>query len=334
MSKQLMEQTLQTAVRVVRESPMMLSRRGINAEAFAQIVQEAVLQKPEIILCTPSSLGKAFRSCANYAIVPDGDQGAIVPFGKEAVFMPMVNGLKHIAYDELGIEIRSGAIYDGENIVRLVQGVGVEPLIEIEPSDPVAFFKQTEFQPIGAWCWLKVPDERFARLTLYRKHEIDRARSASRAKGGPWKTWPDRMAEKACVKSALNRLRYMRTDQNKRLFDAMDEDTRSEYGTQRVDLEGVAIDVTPDEPEKTAPAPDDPKPAKAKTASKAKPKTQDTKPAEKAKPKPAETGKKAQKPAEPQQAELATEEPPPPDEVPPGFGDGDPFLPNESMTTL
>ena len=112
--KQLMANVTNMATKVITDNPMMLARHGIRAEHFAATVREAILANPDIINCTEQSLAKAIRICCRDGIVPDGKFGAIVPMGAEAVAMPMVDGLKQMAYRYLKAEIRSGAIYDGD----------------------------------------------------------------------------------------------------------------------------------------------------------------------------------------------------------------------------
>lgn len=223
---------LDIAEKVILDSPMTLARHGVDPKMFAAVVQEAVLNNPDILKASESSLAKAFRKCARDGYIPDGDSGAIVVFGEEAQAMPMVTGIKRLAYEKLGAEIRSGVVHEGD-VIEIVDGVGVEPKVIIR-SEGIEIFKSRKADNVvGAWCWLKLPHEDLPRIVLYSYDEIMRAKKASRAQNGPWKTWPDRMAEKACVKSAIWRLRYMSGLNSKaaEMFQTLAEDNEAEYGT-------------------------------------------------------------------------------------------------------
>ena len=248
--KELMALRLHQAQKVVQTSPMMLARQGYPAKVFADTVKEAILANPEILNCTEGSFAQAIRKCCRDGIVPDGDSGALVGMKRkqadgnyllEAVAMPMVQGLKRMAFESLKAEIRSGAIYSTDE-VRIVQGAGLAPSIEIIAKDVGFFTANQKAEVVGAYCLLKLPHEEHARLTLFRKVDIDRARAASRAKKGPWVVWPDRMAEKSAVKSAINALRYMKNENNEDLFATIAEDNEVEYGKDVI--EGTATDVT------------------------------------------------------------------------------------------
>ena len=293
--KELMKHTLALAGRVILEAPMMLARHGLDPKHFAAVVKEAVLSNPDIISCTQESLARALRKCCRDGIIPDGDSGAIVPFGNEAVAMPMVTGLKHMAYQALGAEIRAGAIYEGD-AVEVIQGVGVEPMIKVTATGTEFFTDNKDAPVVGAYCWLKLPHEDMPRLTIFKPRDIDRVRASSRAKGGPWKTWPDRMAVKSCVKSAINDIRYMRDDKSETLFRVVEDDNEAEHGRRVIDGTAELVGVGDDEPEQTQ-APDVQKPKITRRSPKAAAKpTKDQQAAEAAKV--AEVQKVAQEKAE------------------------------------
>ena len=201
---------LDVASSAVRHSAMTLAQHGLDPEKFGLIIREAVLANPDVLKSDEQSFARAIRKCCINNIIPDGDQGAIVVFGGEAVAMPMVMGIKRMAYEALGADIRSGVVYDGDEmeISETIGPEGVETTINLKTTTD-SLKNRKGSQVIGAWCWLKLPDEKHARVTTYSQDDIDRTRKVSRAKSGPWQTWPDRMADKSCVKSAIWRLRYM-----------------------------------------------------------------------------------------------------------------------------
>ena len=233
----------------VTNSAMTLATQGIDAEKFGAILQEAILANPDIVGADERSLARAVRKCCRDGIIPDGDQGALVIFKGEAVALPMVSGLMRMAVTDLGAEIRSGVVHDGDE-VRIVEGVGVDPIIEITSGADV-FKSRTSKNLIGAWCWIKLPFEATPRIVLFSQDQINRARAASRAKNGPWQTWPERMAEKSCIKSAIWRLRHLAHVQRDggRVLRVIEDDNNAEYGDKVVDIDYHDVETAPVEVE-------------------------------------------------------------------------------------
>ena len=194
---------LQRAAVAVKANAMTLAMHGQDPDQFGKIIREALLNNPDIVSASEQSLAQAVAKCCRDNIIPDGDQGALVIFGGQAVAMPMVSGILQMAVEDLEAEIRSGVVYQGDN-VEVIEGVGpnVDPQIRVT-SDASIFTSRKGEGVIGAYLWVKLPEEKTARLILFSSDDIRRARAASRAQNGPWKTWPDRMAEKACIKSGI-----------------------------------------------------------------------------------------------------------------------------------
>ena len=245
---------LATAEAAIKNSAMTLAAHNVDPDKFGMVIREALLANPEIVKAEERSFARAIRKCCRDGIIPDGDRGALVIFAGEAVAMPMVQGILQMASEDLKAEIRSGVVHEGD-MIRVIEGVGVDPQIRIESEGTEIFLSRKGENVIGAWCWIKLPFEKTARLVLFSQDEIRRARAASRAQNGPWKTWPERMAEKACVKSAIWRLRYLAHVQNQgsRLLRVVEDDNRAEYGTAHVDdvlygdgatvIEGEVVEV-------------------------------------------------------------------------------------------
>ena len=245
---------LATAEAAIKNSAMTLAAHNVDPDKFGMVIREALLANPDIVKAEERSFARAIRKCCRDGIIPDGDRGALVIFAGEAVAMPMVQGILQMASEDLNAEIRSGVVHEGD-MIRVIEGVGVDPQIRIESEGTEIFLSRKGENVIGAWCWIKLPFEKTARLVLFSQDEIRRARAASKAQSGPWKTWPERMAEKACVKSAIWRLRYLAHVQNQgsRLLRVVEDDNQAEYGTAHVDdvlygdgatvIEGEVVEV-------------------------------------------------------------------------------------------
>ena len=290
---------------VIGASAMTLAMQGMEPEQFGAIVKEAVLANPDIVTAEPRSLARALRKCCRDTIIPDGDRGALVIFGNEVVAMPMVTGIQSMAVEDLEAEVRSGVVYEGDNVV-ITEGVGVEPKIIIESTGTDIFKSRTRENLIGAWCWIKLPFEEHPRIVTFSQDQIARARAASRARKGPWETWPERMAEKSCVKSAIWRLRYLAHVRKNggRLLRVIEEDNQAEYGEVVVDIDYTETAPTQQNTEQTQQAEDQ---AATEAAKKAKAAERRRKAAEK---KAQEAAKAAEAQAAAEQAETQQEEQP------------------------
>jgi len=69
-------------------------------------------QAAQLVACDRPSLYKAVAQCAHYGLLPDGKLAAIVPYGKEATFLPMKDGFVQLAFNTGQIRgIECGLIY-------------------------------------------------------------------------------------------------------------------------------------------------------------------------------------------------------------------------------
>ena len=97
----------------------LLEASNINPEMFARLLLNALIKSPAIANCTRDSLYQAVYECCNWRLLPDGRQGAIVPFKIKGVltaqFWPMVDGyLLKIRQNIPNISIRSDIVYRGD----------------------------------------------------------------------------------------------------------------------------------------------------------------------------------------------------------------------------
>ncbi len=65
----------------------------ISPKRFVRIAITAVRNEPKLLNCTRPSLFSAFMKAAQDGLLPDGEEAAIVPYGKEAEYMPMIAGI-------------------------------------------------------------------------------------------------------------------------------------------------------------------------------------------------------------------------------------------------
>ncbi|MCY4356872.1 MAG: recombinase RecT [Gammaproteobacteria bacterium] len=214
-----------------------LAQEGVNSEQFKGALREAILANPGIVQCNESSLAMAIRKCCMMRVIPDGIHAAIVPFKGEAQMVPMVEGLKLAMAQELGADIRSGVICEGEDFEAVTGSHGTLQSIVIK-QNVQTLLNRDPTKLAGAWCSIDVKgQEPF--IVVIGKAEIDRARKSS-ATNKVWGPYPDRMAQKTVVKRAIIEYRYKRGSMSKRLDEIIAADAAA---THQENMEEIAAPI-------------------------------------------------------------------------------------------
>ena len=194
--------------RLAEEQSVAIQKAGFDSEDFGKAVVEAVAANSSIVLADKTSFAHAIRKCLRDGLLPDNEEAALVVFrdkrtGKSnATYIPMKTGLQRMFVRETGAELKSGGVYEGDK-VRVVKNSSGDDQFEVE-QDPFAPSRKM----VGVWCYVKLPN-RNGEIYTMNAEEIGKVKAASRSERGPWKTWPEQMAEKAVIKRAINQLRYL-----------------------------------------------------------------------------------------------------------------------------
>jgi recombination protein RecT len=175
----------------------------VSPDKFTRVVTTAIINMPSLIDCDRRSLYQACVQAATDGLMPDGREGAIVPFAGRARFMPMIAGIAK--------KIRnSGEIGDMDAQV-VCQNDSYEAWID----EKGRHFKWTKAkgdrgEPILTFAYALGRDGTFY---FEEVDEADMAKieAAARAKDSPWKG-PFRNEMKR--KSALRRLAKYRLPQS------------------------------------------------------------------------------------------------------------------------
>lgn len=98
-----------TAVAVKQENPVAIVRnelekmstqfeaalpKQIPVERFKRVVMTAIQQNPDLLNCEPRSLWNSAMRAAQDGLLPDGREGAMVPFKGRVQWIPMVSGIR------------------------------------------------------------------------------------------------------------------------------------------------------------------------------------------------------------------------------------------------
>lgn len=65
----------------------------ITPEKFTRVVSTALQLTPKLLEANRQTLYAACMKCASDGLLPDGREAALVPFGNDVVYMPMVGGI-------------------------------------------------------------------------------------------------------------------------------------------------------------------------------------------------------------------------------------------------
>lgn len=180
---------------------------GISLDRFTRTALTAIQIKPDVVRAERQSLYNSIVTAAQQGLLPDGREGAIVLYRakdgnnwvEKAQFQPMVAGVIK-RFGEAGILAYAASVYANDKIRVWNDDTG-----QHVTHEPVMFGERGAF--IGVFAVARTSDGRtyVEAMTL---QEIDKVKAASRSKDrdgntvGPWKDWPERMAQK----SALHRL--------------------------------------------------------------------------------------------------------------------------------
>lgn len=160
----------------------------ISPDRFTRILMTALQRKADLLKCTRQSLWNACLLAAQDGLVPDGREGAIVPYGENengqkkaeiATWMPMIEGLRKKARNSGEISDWSVQIVRARDQFRFA--LGDDAFIEHEPY----FGADDPGEIIGAYSIATMRDGTKSREVMS-KRDLDKIRAKSRAKNGPW----------------------------------------------------------------------------------------------------------------------------------------------------
>lgn len=213
----------------------------IPVEKFIRTTLTAVQMNPGLLNGDRKSLLGSCMKAAQDGLLCDGREAALVMYGQQVQYMPMVGGiLKKIRNSGELASISAHVVYDKDHFDY---ELGDEEKIKHKP-----FLGEDRGKPIACYAIAKTKDGAVYREVMS-VVDVEKVRSASRAsKNGPWVQWWDEMARKTVIRRIAKRL-----PSSADLDQVLDNDNDA-AGFVQVERRGE-IDVTP------APTPQDEKKA-------------------------------------------------------------------------
>ena len=189
----------------------------VDVGRFTAVIIRAVQEDPN--LAKPetdrASLLLACQRAAQDGLIPDKREGALVMYGKQVQWQPMILGLRKILATS-GFDIRAEVVCENDTFDY---DLGDNPTIT-HKAPPLG---QKRGAVIGAYAIATGDDGRKYRAVMDRA-EIDKVRNVSRSQNGPWKDWFDEMAKKTVAKRLIKTLPIT----NDRLRAAIDNDNATD----------------------------------------------------------------------------------------------------------
>ena len=214
------QRTKETIQQRVRLSEALLDRMNVTRDQYERIALNALLSTPQLAKCDADTVDQAIRECIEMELVPDRRQAAVLPYGKAARLVPMIEGRLLLARRATpGISLRARVVYEDDEFEyeegmfpvlfhkpsptadQRPEKVVAAYAISVMPGSPVVRTRVEELrQPVSLegveWEWMW-------RVELDRR----RLKSPSQARAGsPWNTDFAEMCKKTVFGPLLKRL--------------------------------------------------------------------------------------------------------------------------------
>lgn len=172
----------------------------VHPDKFARVCATAIATKPELLNADRRTLFGAMTKAAQDGLLPDGREAALVVFGKEVQYMPMVAGIMK--------KVRNSGDIGNWSVHVVCENdefdyqLGDEEKIIHKPA------RKDRGIVIGAYSIVSLKGEAGEKSREYMDvAEIEAVRSRSRsAEKGPWKTDYAEMCKKTVIRRHSKRL--------------------------------------------------------------------------------------------------------------------------------
>lgn len=170
---------------------------NITPAKFFNVVSVALIKTPDLLQCDRQSLYLAAMQSAIDHLLPDGREAAIIPYGKTAVYQPMVFGILtklHRTGEILSLSVN--VVRQGEQFSHFTDEEG-------EHLEHTSAFSDGEI--VGVYCVLRTKSNGVY-VEKMSTQDVEDIRQKSRSKDSPaWKnSWPE-MAKKCVIKRLAKR---------------------------------------------------------------------------------------------------------------------------------
>lgn len=172
----------------------------ISVDKFVRTIQTAVATSPGLVKADRASLFAASMKAAADGLLPDGKEAAIVTFGNQASYMPMIGGiLKKVRNSGELTSITSQIVYENDEFKFWIDEDG-------EHISHIPNLREERGKEILVYALAKTKDGGVY-IEVMSKEEIMAVKNVSRGKNGPWSgAFASEMWRKTAVKRLAKRL--------------------------------------------------------------------------------------------------------------------------------
>lgn len=170
----------------------------IKPEQFSRVVMTAINLNPQLVAADRRSLFNSCNRCAADGLLPDGREAALVTFGNQVQYMPMVFGIiKKLRQSGEIANITARLVFKNEMDAGRF-AFTIEDGEEKLTHHPLLMGDRGEV--VLAYATAKFKDGTVQNEVMTRA-DIEKVRSVSRSKSsGPWTQWWDEMARKTVIR--------------------------------------------------------------------------------------------------------------------------------------
>lgn len=172
----------------------------IPVERFIRVLQTAINNSPNLVKANRQALLSAAMRAAQDGLLPDGAEAALVTFGDQVAYMPMVKGLlKKLRNSGELKSISPHVVYENDLFDYYINETGEK--LQHKPK-----LTGQRGNVAHVYC-IAITKDGGTYIEVMSKEEIDKIRSVSRSKdNGPWVQWYDQMAIKSVIRRLFKRL--------------------------------------------------------------------------------------------------------------------------------
>ena len=176
----------------------------ITPDEFIRAVMTSTALNPEIMACSWQSIWNACLRACRDGLLPDGVDGALVPYKSSCTWIPMYSGLlRRFRRSGTFKWITANVVREGDEFTHYIDENG-EHFRHVPGDD--------SDRPVTKAYALATTKEGAVFVSVMTEKEIQKRRNMSRATRDdfPWKQWPDEMRKKTMFRQLSKVLPSMR----------------------------------------------------------------------------------------------------------------------------
>lgn len=184
----------------------------VSLDRFVNVVKTAVYHNQDLLKCNRQSLYNACVKAAQDGLVPDGREAALVKFGTDVAYMPMISGLRKKAA-KYGFDLIAQCVFKGDEF-----SYELGDKQEIVHRPPTLGMDRGDL--IGCYAIATDLKTGIKYREVLSKADIEKVRNISKSKNsGPWQDWYDEQARKTACRRLFKQLPFYLEEDIQRIID-------------------------------------------------------------------------------------------------------------------